>query len=169
MILFLKMWCENIIVGVVLTIIIEMISPNRFMKYIKVIIGIFIMYLVISPIVENISLFTLESVLEEIEVYSDKLLYDDGKFKSRNTNDMNNIFIDGMKISIKNKIKEIGYKDCVVDIIFDENNLNIKSVIVDINEENDKENDIQIESKKDEIKDIILKEIDIDKNLIIFK
>lgn len=169
MILFLKMWCENIIVGVVLTIIIEMISPNRFMKYIKVIIGIFIMYLVISPIVESISLFTLESVLKEIEVYSDKLLYDDRKIESRNTDDMNTIFIEGMKINIKNKIKEIGYTDCSVDIIFDENNVNIKNVIVDINEENDKENEIQIESKKDEIKDIILKEIDIDKNLIIFK
>lgn len=169
MILFLKMWCENIIVGVVLTIIIEMISPNRFMKYIKVIIGIFIMYLVISPIVESISLFTLESFIKEIEVYSDKLLYDDRKIESRNTDDMNTIFIEGMKINIKNKIKEIGYTDCSVDIIFDENNVNIKNVIVDINEENDKENEIQIESKKDEIKDIILKEIDIDKNLIIFK
>lgn len=169
MILFLKMWCENIIVGVVLTIIIEMISPNRFMKYIKVIIGIFIMYLVISPIVESISLFTLESFIKEIEVYSDKLLYDDRKIESRNTDDMNTIFIEGMKINIKNKIKEIGYTDCSVDIIFDENNVNIKNVIVDINEENDKENEIQIESKKDQIKDIILKEIDIDKNLIIFK
>lgn len=169
MILFLKMWCENIIVGVVLTIIIEMISPNRFMKYIKVIIGIFIMYLVISPIVESISLFTLESFIKEIEVYSDKLLYDDRKIESCNTDDMNTIFIEGMKINIKNKIKEIGYTDCSVDIIFDENNVNIKNVIVDINEENDKENEIQIESKKDQIKDIILKEIDIDKNLIIFK
>lgn len=165
MILFLKMWCENIIVGVVLTIIIEMISPNRFMKYIKVIIGIFIMYLVMSPIVENMSLFTLESVLKEIEVYSGKLLYEDGKMESRNTDDMNNIFIDGMKINIKNKIKEIGYTDCVVDIIFDENDMNIKNVIVDINEENED----NIENKKDKIKDIIIKEIDIDRNLIIFK
>ena len=162
MILFLKMWCENIIVGVVLTIIIEMISPNRFMKYIKVIIGIFIMYLVISPIVENISLFILESVLEEIEVYSDKLLYNDGKIESRNTCDMNNIFIEGMKINIKNKIRESVQTECMIDIVFDENDMNIKNVIVDINED-------EIENKKEEIIDIILKEIDIDKNLIIFK
>ena len=162
MILFLKMWCENIIVGVVLTIIIEMISPNRFMKYIKVIIGIFIMYLIISPIVENMSLFTLESVLREVEVYSDKLLYDDGKMESRNTDNMNNVFIEGMKINIKNKIRESVKTECMIDIVFDENDMNIKNVIVDINED-------EIENKKEEIIDIILKEIDIDKNLIIFK
>lgn len=162
MILFLKMWCENIIVGVVLTIIIEMISPNRFMKYIKVIIGIFIMYLIISPIVENMSLFTLESVLKEVEVYSDKLLYDDGKMESRNTDNMNNVFIEGMKINIKNKIRESVQIECMIDIVFDENDMNIKNVIVDINED-------EIENKKEEIIDIILKEIDIDKNLIIFK
>ena len=162
MILFLKMWCENIIVGVVLTIIIEMISPNRFMKYIKVIIGIFIMYLIISPIVENMSLFTLESVLREVEVYSDKLLYDDGKMESRNTDNMNNVFIEGMKINIKNKIRECVQIECMIDIVFDENDMNIKNVIVDINED-------EIENKKEEIIDIILKEIDIDKNLIIFK
>lgn len=162
MILFLKMWCENIIVGVVLTIIIEMISPSRFMKYIKVIIGIFIMYLIISPIVENMSLFTLESVLREVEVYSDKLLYDDGKMESRNTDNMNNVFIEGMKINIKNKIRESVKTECMIDIVFDENDMNIKNVIVDINED-------EIENKKEEIIDIILKEIDIDKNLIIFK
>ena len=162
MILFLKMWCENIIVGIVLTIIIEMISPNRFMKYIKVIIGIFIMYLIISPIVENMSLFTLESVLREVEVYSDKLLYDDGKMESRNTDNMNNVFIEGMKINIKNKIRESVQIECMIDIVFDENDMNIKNVIVDINED-------EIENKKEEIIDIILKEIDIDKNLIIFK
>lgn len=162
MILFLKMWCENIIVGVVLTIIIEMISPNRFMKYIKVIIGIFIMYLIISPIVENMSLFTLESVLKEVEVYSDKLLYDDGKMESRNTDNMNNVFIEGMKINIKNKIRESVQIECMIDIVFDENDMNIKNVIVDINED-------EIENKKEEIIDIILREIDIDKNLIIFK
>lgn len=162
MILFLKMWCENIIVGVVLTIIIEMISPNRFMKYIKVIIGIFIMYLIISPIVENMSLFTLESVLKEVEVYSDKLLYDDGKMESRNTDNMNNVFIEGMKINIKNKIRESVKTECMIDIVFDENDMNIKNVIVDINED-------ETENKKEEIIDIILKEIDIDKNLIIFK
>ena len=82
--------------------------------------------------------------------------------ESRNTDNMNNVFIEGMKINIKNKIRESVQTECMIDIVFDENDMNIKNVIVDINED-------EIENKKEEIIDIILKEIDIDKNLIIFK
>ena len=54
MVNFFRVWCENIIIGVVISIIIEMICPERNIKYIKIIIGFFILYLIIHPFISNI-------------------------------------------------------------------------------------------------------------------
>ena len=51
MIKFFKVWCEGIIVAVVISIIIESILPEgNIKKYVKVIISIYIVFTILNPI-----------------------------------------------------------------------------------------------------------------------
>ena len=57
MIKFMKNWCEGIIVGVMISLIIELIIPEgNNKKYVKVISGIFIIFTVLNPIFQNLNL-----------------------------------------------------------------------------------------------------------------
>ena len=76
MILIFKKWCENIIIGVVITVIIEMICPDRFLKYIRVVTGIFVFYLIIAPIIDNFILIDVTKYVDDIFVNSEGIIYD---------------------------------------------------------------------------------------------
>ena len=53
MIIKIRQWCEGIIIAVIISIIIEMIIPEgKNKKYIKVIIGVYIMFVSLTPILE---------------------------------------------------------------------------------------------------------------------
>ena len=53
---FLNSWLQGIIVSVIITTIIEMILPSgNSKKYIKVVLGVFILFTIISPIIEKVS------------------------------------------------------------------------------------------------------------------
>ena len=55
MIEFFKVWCEGIIVAVVISIIIESILPEgNNKKYIKVIISIYIVFTILNPILRKL-------------------------------------------------------------------------------------------------------------------
>ena len=56
MINIIRKWCENLLVVVCISIIIEMLAPNgNNKKYIKVVIGIYIIFVTINPIFEIIN------------------------------------------------------------------------------------------------------------------
>ena len=53
---FISSWAQGIIVSVIIATIIEMILPNNSnSKYIKMVIGVFILFSIISPIINKIS------------------------------------------------------------------------------------------------------------------
>ena len=57
MIKFFRVWCEGIIVAVVISIIIESILPDgNIKKYIKVIISIYIVFTILNPILSKLDL-----------------------------------------------------------------------------------------------------------------
>ena len=46
-------WSRGIVISVIITIVIEMILPdNNSKKYIKIVLGIFVVYSIISPVFE---------------------------------------------------------------------------------------------------------------------
>lgn len=56
MISFISSWAEQIIVAVIIATIIEMILPNgNSKKYIKVVIGIYVLFTILSPILGKIT------------------------------------------------------------------------------------------------------------------
>ena len=51
---FLSSWAEQIVLAVIIATIIELILPNsKNKKYIQMVIGIYIMFNIISPIIKN--------------------------------------------------------------------------------------------------------------------
>lgn len=55
MILFLRTWCEQIIISVFISIIVEMLIPaGNIKKYVKVVVGVYIMFVILDPIISNI-------------------------------------------------------------------------------------------------------------------
>ena len=54
MIQFLSSWAEQIVLAVIIATIIELILPqNRNKKYIQMVIGIYVLFNIISPIIKN--------------------------------------------------------------------------------------------------------------------
>lgn len=54
MIEFLTTWAEQLIVALIIIIMIEMIIPNSsYRKYIKIVLGIFILYIIFNPLIKN--------------------------------------------------------------------------------------------------------------------
>lgn len=63
---FLVSWAEQLIITLMIVVIIEMILPSEssYRKYIKVVLGVFLIYTIISPILTNkLSTFELGSIL----------------------------------------------------------------------------------------------------------
>ena len=67
MIDFLSNWAQGIIVAVIIATIIEMILPNgSSKKYVKVVVGIYILFTIISPIITKFSSnnFNINDILD---------------------------------------------------------------------------------------------------------
>lgn len=126
MIEFMRNWANQIIVAVIIATIIEMILPNgNNKKYIKIIIGIYVLFTIIQPIIIKI---TGESI--DISDFNYKKYFNEDiletstvDFENNNSKLIKQAYIDNIKEDIKIKIKKKGYEvmNCSIDIIDDEN------------------------------------------------
>lgn len=65
----MKAWCENILVAVMISTLIEMLLPEgKSQKYIRVVIGIYIIFTILQPVLKftNTSI-SLEDVLSKLQ------------------------------------------------------------------------------------------------------
>lgn len=129
---FISTWAQGIIVSVIIATIIEMILPeSNNSKYIKTVIGIFILFTIISPIIAKIKGGNTDNNLEDyIEVSSGNLYEVDNKIDNKEM--IKNMYIENLKIDIKSKVTQKGYVvgDVYIDVLNDDeftlNSINIK-------------------------------------------
>ncbi len=173
MINFLKTWCENIVVIIVICIIIEIILPEgKNKKYVQVIIGIYIIFTILNPIINN--LLDLENVnLKEI------LGYENTIETSLNYNNKNieKIYIDAMENEIKKEINLLGFDVKKIRIETSLNYEKIEKIRIELKEEKIKTNEIKVEIKenkkeisseeKEKIVDKILELYEVEKDKIL--
>lgn len=137
MILKIRNWCEELIIAVVLCIIIECLIPNgNNKKYAKVVIGIYIMFVTINPILN-----LLNHEIEFDEMFS-------AKYQETYSNldyDMKDVYIIGIEESIKEEINELGYQVEDVNISLDINYENIEKIEIEILQ--DKSNQINVNNE----------------------
>lgn len=160
MILIFKKWCENIIIGVVITVIIEMICPDRFLKYIRVVTGLFVFYLIIAPIIDNFILIDVTKYVDDIFVNSEGIICDNNiNNEIYNIKKINKTIIEGVEIKIKDRIKKELGLNINIQIKYNVNDYEINKIIVS--------GDVK-DLNYDLIKNIILEEISIDDKLIVY-
>lgn len=128
MINWITNWAEAIIIAVVIATIIEMILPEgNCKKYIKVVIGVYILFTIISPVITKFTGKTVSvSDLIDLSKYVDEVKK---KEKSQNLLAQNNetnikdMYISNLKTDIKSKLKGKGYttQNINLDVSNDEN------------------------------------------------
>lgn len=125
MINFLKNWASQIIVALIIATIFEMILPNgNNKKYIKMIIGLYVLFTIIQPVLTKITGNNLEIANLNYEKYFDKSILETSSqdFDNNNSKLIEQAYIDNIKNDIKIKIKQKGYEvvNCIISIISNE-------------------------------------------------
>lgn len=154
---YLTSWIQGIIVAVVIATIIEMILPDgNSKKYIKIVIGIYIIFNIITPIIDKFAgtEFSLDSIIDISKYEQEKSLYeiDTNKLENNNQSNVKEIYILNLKKDIKAKIEDKGYMVNSVYVDAEDNDeytiKNIKLVVhkkESNKEENNQVNSINVE------------------------
>ena len=147
MIDFIKQWANQIIVAVIIATIFEMILPNgNNKKYIKMIIGIYVLFTVVQPIVNKLTGNKFEISSFNYEKYIDKDIIETSSedFKNNNSNLIQQAYIDNIQNDIQAKLLQKGYEatSCDIDAVSNENDENygtIRSIKLKIKRKEEKE------------------------------
>lgn len=145
MINFLSVWAEQLIVSIVVGSIIEMILPNnKNKKYIKIVIGIYILFTIISPLVNKKDMFEIDSF--DIEEYvttntEGSIQLNENVNQTSMDERLQELYVQELENNIKAKVKQEGYNaiTCKVDAVLygDEENQEIKKVSLVVSKEAD--------------------------------
>lgn len=121
-------WASGIIIAVIIATIIEMILPEgSSKKYIKVVIGVYILFTIISPVVSKFTGKTVAvSDIIDLNQYIDDLKKKEktqNLLQEDNTASIRDIYIGNLKSDIQNKLKGKGYtvKSIALDVGYDDN------------------------------------------------
>lgn len=193
MIEFLSSWAQGIIVAVIIATLIEMILPNSSSKkYVKVVIGMYILFTIVSPIIKKVGGKDINLNTINIEKYERQIEKSDNtisrKFEDNNTRSIKDIYVSNLKADISAKLKEKGYEIDTSDIqIKDDENYTIEKItlkLIKMEQKQGKNNEIVIntveigntisqkdsktlsDDDKQEVKDYISETYDIDKKNI---
>lgn len=193
MIEFLSSWAQGIIVAVIIATLIEMILPNgSSKKYVKVVIGMYILFTIVSPIIKKVGGKDINLNTINIEKYEQQIAKSDNtisrKFEDNNTRSIKDIYVSNLKADISAKLKEKGYEIDTSDIqIKDDENYTIEKItlkLIKTEQKQEKNNEIVIntveigntisqkdsktlsDDDKQEVKDYISETYDIDKKNI---
>ena len=123
MINFISSWAEQIVLAVVIATIIELILPkNKNRKYIQMVIGVYVLFNIISPIIKNKEAISVEN-------------YDIGQYQTNSTYEIDQssmdariekIYLEELQNNITSEFENAGFtvEKCVVDAELDTNKKN---------------------------------------------
>ena len=106
-----RSWSKGIIIAVIISTIIEMILPdNTSKKYIKIIIGIFVVYTIISPVIDQFMGQSIDDYLnfdESIETSSNAV--ESNTISNNAQSSIKRIYKQNLENDLKIKLSEQGY------------------------------------------------------------
>ncbi len=150
MVSFLSSWVKNLSLALIIVSILEMIIPNnKTKKYIRMVMGLYVLFSIISPFIENSNKFNIDnldfnSYIEKTQKVSTEEVNQD----SMNTR-LKQIYIEKLENDITTKIEEKGYdvESCKVDAYISEkeNDSGINKIVLNI-----QKNDQSTEAKNSE-------------------
>ena len=115
MIDFISSWAQGLIVAVIIATIIEILLPEgNSKKFIKIVIGVFVLFQIISPVVQalgNNNSGDLSDILQ-IEKYQNQLAEYENQstnLASKNEKTTREIYLNNVKTDMTSKLEEKGY------------------------------------------------------------
>lgn len=148
-------WASGIIIAVIIATIIEMILPEgSSKKYIKVVIGVYILFTIISPVVskftgKTVAVSDIIDLNQYISDFKEKEKIKNSLQEDSSAN-IRDIYIGNLKSDIQNKLKIKGYNTTKIelDVGYDDNytlnkiSLTVAKIKEKENSENKEENNI---------------------------
>ncbi len=139
MIEFLSSWAKGLGLAIVVVSILEMILPNnKTKKYIRMVMGVYILFTIISPFIKNKQ--TIDVSNFEIEKYNNYVSTSEKTTQTSMDKRIEELYIDKLEKDISKKVKEQGY-----DIL----NCEVQAKLND-SEENSEISKIKLQVKKNE-------------------
>lgn len=163
MINFMSSWAEQIVLAVVVATIIEMILPkNKNKKYIQMVIGVYVLFNIISPIIKNKDEFSIEKY--NIENYQTISRYEVDQ--TAMDKKLEKIYLEELENTVISKFEEneIEVAKCEIDAVLDttKKNAGIHSITVKVKNNSEK-------GKLEQIKNELVQEFEINEEKIIIK
>lgn len=169
MIEWLNEWAQGIIVAVIIATIIELILPNgNSKKYVKIIIGIYILFTIISPVIAKVKgnelnvneILDTKKFEKELEKSNSKI---SEKLESNNSRSIKDIYVSNLTTDIKNKLKEKGYNVVSSSInVKDDKNYTIEEINLEVNKiENEQADNQENEQEVNKIESINIEKVKI--------
>ena len=118
MINFISSWAEQIVLAVVVATIIELILPkNKNKKYIQMVIGIYVLFNIISPIIKNKDNFSVEKYNTEKYESQSQYEIDQSSMDAR----IEKIYLEELEKKTQEKFQDNGFvvTKCKVDAVLD--------------------------------------------------
>jgi stage III sporulation protein AF len=143
-------WIQGIIIAVIIGTIIEMLLPEgNCKKYVKVVIGVYILFSIVSPVITKVTgsefrvsdIYDINSYIEA----STKSTQDYAEINKENQ--IKQIYETNLKKDMKQKIEEKGYKvkSIFLELANDEQyTLKKINISLSLKEQNTEENDVKI-------------------------
>ena len=162
MINFLSSWVKNLSLALIIVSILEMILPNnKTKKYVRTVMGLYILFSIISPFIENSSKINLNNI--DLDSYTENTKTASSRVEEVDQTSMDNrineIYKEELQKDITQKIEEKGYKveTCKVVAYISEKNSEIEKITIKINRKINEENDNDV--KNNTIENKIVTEI----------
>lgn len=112
MVSWISSWAQEIIIAVIVAKVLEMILPEgNNKKYIKMIIGIYILFTIVSPVISKFSNKKIDINTENIEKYFNTQDYQvsANEITINNNSNIENVYKSEIKEDISKRLKEKGY------------------------------------------------------------
>lgn len=166
MIDFISAWAKQIVIAVIIATIIEMIVPNgNSKKYIKTIIGIFVLFNIITPIIDKVTngSLNIDSIIN-FDEYAKQMEIKESEFNNLETNNSSNIkdiYLYNLKRDIRSKLES---KECIVnsiDINVNENDeYKIRKIILDLKKDKNTNNMQSEPESNGKVNKVVINEIE---------
>lgn len=166
MINFLSGWVRNLSLALIIVSILEMILPNnKTKKYVKMVMGLYILFSIISPFIENSDKFNLDDSIYTKYVEEASSI-DTEVDQTSMDNRLNEIYKEQLEKDIIQKIEKKGYEveRCKVTAHISEDNSGIENITLKVKskievEDNEYDEENNNSHKTDTIEDKIVTEI----------
>lgn len=125
MINFLSNWIEQITISVIIVSIFELILPNgSIKKYIKIVLGIYIVFSIISPFVDSKALYNIENA--KVDAFIDNIEKESKTQINQKSMDtrLEELYLKQLEEDINKNVKEFGYEVYKCEIEADLKNSN---------------------------------------------